>query len=432
MKSTREPFDDELKDRLLQYTEEPDGDLWKRIAPHIVSIRPEIAWVVWSQRFSAIILGGLIAVQVMQREDRTESDRPIPIRSEEVQRENRAENGNHESNANVFAEDHSSDHATDSNGSEAITVGTTGLDSSPGAVEDNNEMVESMDVLSAGSALQVEPNDIIIKDTTIILSGKEAEYDTIRKKEDQNRGDKGRSLRRRAYRIYLTAMPTLGYQRIESNKSDDIYIESIHHVGTFSHKRLGFRVELGIEYPLTKRLRVFGGLLYYQRKLTIEYTEKQTDSTVVSLGPTGTAIIEPQFTYQERSVDYNLNNAGVQVGFNYKLSKFKSAYNSGKALSSETIPLPKKRFLHMLGLGIELQKALNKTDAFDQASGFRSQSAYVFLNAYYRLQYPSEGRVRAILQPTLNYSFYTNENLNAPFYVKPYGLGLNLGCTFDF
>jgi hypothetical protein len=48
------------------------------------------------------------------------------------------------------------------------------------------------------------------------------------------------------------------------------------------------------------------------------------------------------------------------------------------------------------------------------------------------LQYPSEGRLKAVFQPTLNYSFYINQNLNAPFYVKPYGLGLNVGVTYNF
>jgi hypothetical protein len=39
---------------------------------------------------------------------------------------------------------------------------------------------------------------------------------------------------------------------------------------------------------------------------------------------------------------------------------------------------------------------------------------------------------QSFFQPTLNYSFYINQNLNAPFYVKPYGLGLNLGFTYNF
>ena len=39
---------------------------------------------------------------------------------------------------------------------------------------------------------------------------------------------------------------------------------------------------------------------------------------------------------------------------------------------------------------------------------------------------------QSFFQPALNYSFYINQNLNAPFYVKPYGLGLNLGFSHNF
>lgn len=58
--------------------------------------------------------------------------------------------------------------------------------------------------------------------------------------------------------------------------------------------------------------------------------------------------------------------------------------------------------------------------------------SYMFVNVYYRLQYPHEGRWKAFVQPTFNYAVYTVENPNAPFQVRPYGFGLNLGCTYSF
>ena len=88
--------------------------------------------------------------------------------------------------------------------------------------------------------------------------------------------------------------------------------------------------------------------------------------------------------------------------------------------------------MQTLGTGFEFHMALNKLEESYQAEFTNNPSAYVFYNLYYRLQYPAEGRLKAVFQPTLNYSFYINQNLHAPFYVKPYGLGLNIGFTYNF
>ena len=149
-------------------------------------------------------------------------------------------------------------------------------------------------------------------------------------------------------------------------------------------------------------------------------------------GANGEILVEPHFSYLKKSFEYELRNMGVQFGILYKLSSEKPRQLTSKeALSSETM-LPKKKLLHLVGAGIEFHKALNETTSFDVADRFTNPSMYVFCNVYYRLQYPSEGRLRGIFQPTFNYSFYINENLNAPFYVKPYGFGLNIGCTYNF
>ncbi len=153
-------------------------------------------------------------------------------------------------------------------------------------------------------------------------------------------------------------------------------------------------------------------LVYYQRKQTINYTQKQVESTDVTEGPDGQIIVVPVYTYVDKSFEYELKNLGVQVGVSYELSR--------------------RKLLQTLGTGFEFHMALNKLESSQVPEFTNNPSAYVFYNLYYRLQYPAEGRLRAVFQPTLNYSFYINQNLNAPFYVKPYGLGLNLGFTYNF
>ena len=63
---------------------------------------------------------------------------------------------------------------------------------------------------------------------------------------------KEKEKKRNRFSIYFTIMPTFGYQRINSNSSDDLIIESVKRISTFSTDRLGVRAELGVEDPLTK------------------------------------------------------------------------------------------------------------------------------------------------------------------------------------
>lgn len=212
--------------------------------------------------------------------------------------------------------------------------------------------------------------------------------------------------------IYFTAMPTFGYQRIESKTYDNIYIESIKRISAFSTERLGVRLEVGAEIPISNKIKVFSGIVYFQRKQTIDYTVAQVDTTFIRPGPNGEYIVETELKKVNKSFEYELKNIGLQIGINYRLSKGK--------------------FLQSLGTGFEFHYALNKLSEQRDQVLTNDPSAYVFYNLYYRLQYPSEGRLKAVFQPTLNYSFYISQNLNAPFYVKPYGLGLNLGFTYNF
>jgi hypothetical protein len=212
--------------------------------------------------------------------------------------------------------------------------------------------------------------------------------------------------------IYFTAMPTLGYQKLEANPADNVIVESFAKLSNFSSKRLGIRAEIGVEYKLTPRVKAFGGVLYYQRKQTISYTERVTTGVKETVSG-DTLTLDPQFAVEDRSFEYELKNVGVQLGLNYTLWK--------------------KKFLHVAGTGIEFHKALNKLPEDQRALGFTAHpSTYVFYNLYYRVQYPAEGRLKAIFQPTFNYSLFLNRDMNAPFYVKPYGLGLNLGVTYSF
>src|SRR5690606_38696994 len=84
-----------------------------------------------------------------------------------------------------------------------------------------------------------------------------------------------REKKRHPFNVYFTIMPTMAYNRIEPNPHDNFIVESIDRLAAFSTERLGVRAELGAEYPVARRVNVFGGLVYFQRHQTIGYTEKQ-------------------------------------------------------------------------------------------------------------------------------------------------------------
>jgi hypothetical protein len=208
--------------------------------------------------------------------------------------------------------------------------------------------------------------------------------------------------------FYFLFMPTLGYQHISPVTDDNILIESIERVSAFSLKRLGIRLEAGFEKYLTRRVAFNVGVLYYQRKQTINYRFSDTSQPEVSqLNPNA-------FTYsvslqqQSATFEYDLKNVGVLGGINYTITG--------------------KRFIQKFGLAAELQKGLRApTSEVDTHQQF-----YLFGDVFYRIAYPVNEKLDLMFQPTINYALQLDERINAPFYVKPYGLGLNFGVFYHF
>ena len=431
MKNSNKSFDAELIKRLRNYAEEPRIELWQKIAASTEASRPPLT----TRRTWWILILGVIAVGGLYFLEKTNTNtgqspvvsNTLPLSktlpsSESLSLTDKDGSGT-ASSKKATAQDTGAgtvgNTSTQSTANNTITANDISLNQERFPITNEFSRETSADQDEAkfdeGPVDNVPIQGNEIENTTNPGVEKTVEAKAIMK---AAKGDEGKTVikekekKQNRFSIYFTIMPTFGYQRINSNSSDDIIIESVKRISTFSMDRLGVRAELGVEDPLTQRIKVFGGLVYYQRKQTINYTQKQVDYTEVSEGPDGQIIVVPQFTYVEKSFEYELKNLGVQIGVSYELSR--------------------KKLLQTVGSGFEFHMALNKLESSQVPEFTNNPSAYVFYNLYYRLQYPAEGRLRAVFQPTLNYSFYINQNLNAPFYVKPYGLGLNLGFTYNF
>ena len=423
-------MDEELRKRLTDYSREPNERLWEKIVPHI-SIRQKNGMNRMGKGidlFTVLILVACLLSILLNLPDSYPAYSEVSVpgkeksqRTKELTTKDVGGTNNLiqiEAMAPQFrsSKEHESEPTSEPSHNKVLGSETAAeIDqSAPLAqyammIENSGEKnTTNIHILKTANEIVREPANEVKE----IISQEEKRKAKEEKKKERTQEREQNERTHRKFSIYFTAMPTFGYQRIESKTNDKIYIESIKKISAFSTERLGLRAELGAEVPLSRRLKVFGGLLYYQRKQTIDYTEKQIDTTQVSIGSNGEYVVETKLMHSDKSFEYELKNIGFQIGLNYQLKKAK--------------------FLQSLGTGIEFQFALNKLSEEVDHTFTNNPSAYVFYNLYYRLQYPSEGRLKAVFQPTLNYSFYINQNLNAPFYVKPYGLGLNIGATYNF
>jgi len=297
MKSPHKLFDDELKERLQQYTEEPNETLWQGIASKI-SINHEPNWVGWSQRISgAVVIGITMLVGVLQfgiekidvgmfnaslhevqtrnnekgktvTEPRgnklTSPDNSIKRKTDLSQNEvviNNSTKGSREDkpfshrvnndHAQVTIESTSEELAEEvkNEGNQSITIEAIAIESNQIKKEKSESSTIRNDTSKIISQQVIEPDTVIESDTTI----------AVRK---QPNGIKKKGQRQKRYTLYFTAMPTFGYQRVESNQNDNIIIQSIHKISAFSTDRLGVRAEFGAEFPFlnSKKLIQFSYL----------------------------------------------------------------------------------------------------------------------------------------------------------------------------
>ncbi|HEY5916719.1 MAG TPA: hypothetical protein VIU13_04935 [Chryseolinea sp.] len=432
-----EPFYAGLIKRLRNYSEEPRMELWQKIAASAEANRPRARHKrlgsTWILILGVIAIGGLYYLERTKYLEITKSNinAAAGLSASVSSSLEKNENGDASLESPI-----SKDLSTSMNDvTSGQGLGSSTMPNRDNVKEDDNKVwlnhephIEDHEKFTETRAGEDEaefgegpvdnvPNQGNEIETTI-NSGVEKAVETkailTAAKDDEGKTViKEKEKKQNRISIYFTIMPTFGYQRIKANSNDGLFIESVKRISAFSTDRLGVRAELGVEDPLTKRIKVFGGMVYYQRKQTINYTQRLFDSTKVSVGPGGEPTLDRPFVDVEKSLEYELKNLGVQIGVSYVLSK--------------------KKLLQTVGTGFEFHIALNKLESAPATPEFTNNpSAYVFYNLYYRLQYPAEGKLKAVFQPTLNYSFYINQDLNAPFYVKPYGLGLNLGLTYNF
>jgi hypothetical protein len=416
----------EFKRRISNYSEEPDKDLWPRIAVNIAQGRSRRK--IWAWRLYVIIL--VLSIVVLTGLELSEKQNfiqqpPIIERNESIGMgppcsEDLPASPPRVTTASVdTARQAASDlapTATISPFAGAVIVMQKGEDS---------RFARTAPMLPA--IVDSDPIGIIVAFDSLMKAMPDRELTSERPEKKEKP-----KFFPTSFDLYVTVMPTLGYQRVRSNTSDNVFIESLKPIPAFSKDRIGIRMEVGLETVGSKKWKAFGGLLYVQRHQTFSYVERRVDSLISVPGLSGDPTLEPAFSLVPGSTDYDIRNIGLHFGLSYRLwEKRGSLRESDVELYADNLSgWSKRKFLHEIGGGLELQKSLRNSSPLSTTERFTNPSLYAFVNLYYRIQYPRTGRLRAFLQPTLNYSFYSTRDVNVPFYVRPYGFGLSLGCRY--
>lgn len=424
MKSMPKQNESEFRRRLSNYSEEPDRDLWPKISSRLAQVPPR--WAVWARRLSALIIAVsplFIGAEIAGVQDTSIVEKPVtagPTQS-----------------AMSLDQLCGEDQAVARRGVTLLRGDSSrlaaprfpGIARAPSLLDTEmpTRTVRFFQYAKRPKGFDIVQMDVIQRLDAVMKQAAVKELASEPQKKKKKQG-----LFLASNDLYVTVMPTLGYQRIKSNTSDNILIQEIKPIPVFSKDRLGIRLEVGLQSTGSKRWRAFGGILYFQRDQTFSYVERRVDSLISVPGKGGTATLEPKFSLVPGTIDYDVKNIGLHFGLSYRVWDKNSTYVESEVAYSSANPALRlrKRFLHEIGGGIELHKSLKSTDAISVAEGLTDPSLYAFINLFYRMQYPRTGRLRAILQPTLNYSFYISKDVNVPFYVKPYGFGLNLGCRY--
>jgi hypothetical protein len=215
-----------------------------------------------------------------------------------------------------------------------------------------------------------------------------------------------KKLRKRRLAMYGQFTPLLSFQRVTPVSSDGIVVKELVHRSLLSTGRLAFSFEGGIQGWLTGKLQYHAGVSLYKQSQTLEYRYASGD---VSIETTGDReyIVSPR--QGVATVHYNMTNIGANVGLIYFL------YG--------------KQLLHKVGGGFSYQHGMGNrnSEIYDNAA-----SSYLSYRIFYRNELHINPRLSIYIQPTFNHAFYVQEDLDAPFRLKPYSAGVGFGMVYKF
>ena len=204
---------------------------------------------------------------------------------------------------------------------------------------------------------------------------------------------------------YASITPALNYYSIMSKEAINGRVNGFDSKGIFSTERFGVEAEFGIQFPIHKRLELFSGLTYYYQNQKLSYQFIHSDMLdVEKVEESLTYIITPRQSSQ--GIIYQMNNIGLNLGMLYEI-------NQRRGLSQQA------------GLSIFYQYGLSK----NESSYENRSSRYWGYELSYRMTFDF-GSKKFFVQPTLLSLTGSKENLSEPISIKATRAGIGFGIIF--
>jgi hypothetical protein len=204
---------------------------------------------------------------------------------------------------------------------------------------------------------------------------------------------------------YASITPTLNYYSITSKEVLNGRVNGFDSKGIFSTDRFGVAAEFGIQFPIYKKLELFSGLTYYYQNQKLNYQFIHSDVLdVEKVEESLTYIITPRQSSQ--GIIYQMNNIGLNLGMLYEI-------NQRRGLSQQA------------GLSILYQYGLSK----NESSYENRSSSYWGYQLSYRMTFDL-GSKKFFVQPSLLRLIGSKENLSEPILIRATRAGIGMGLVF--
>lgn len=189
--------------------------------------------------------------------------------------------------------------------------------------------------------------------------------------------------------IYANVSPMLSYYVFSPNRTDNFVVKDFNS----SSDRLSFAAQMGVVYPLSKKLDIRTGLSFMAGKSNFSYGLTNNNQKVVKV----------------------IDELNIEV---QPVNSINTEYRNWQYLELQSDLLYTIKTLHALSVGFRAgvqTSALNKP-VFNGRIG-------------YRISKPVNNRVALWLEPSVVISLSSQESLNNHFLYRTTGFGLNMGVS---
>ena len=213
--------------------------------------------------------------------------------------------------------------------------------------------------------------------------------------------------------VKLFVSPTYNYRRLLSNKEDNVIIQEVESNGFFTGSNIGYSTGIMLESQLNKRWGISLGVTFTQLNDLVSYRYRNVlpDSLKVDFVAGDQIRVSPVFNIDTRSYQYQYQDIGVQMGFNYIL------YNQS--------------WKHQLYLGFAANQATKTISRTDETTITENSSRFQsMINVGYEVRIQLNQRLGFYAKPMFNYYLNTVNQANEAYQVKLFFTAVRLGLVW--